>query len=177
VAYHKIRRREIEVEGKVVVVDNVTNDNDIRKVRDPWEVARRLGKVLEVCGEAAAVVVMEAKHIRHLDVTMFNEAFHKLCVPRKNVFGCHTQVKMRDLGRDGYHVSPHCVDILDKTYACSILGIPVPCPTQARDFFHPMQNREYEAAWPRIRENGGGRMRREDQEGTRSSNAIHGWRW
>ena len=74
-AYHRIRRREIEVEGKVVVVDNVTND--IRKVRDPWEVSRRMGKLLDVLEVAAATVVVEAKPIRHLDVTPFNGAFRR----------------------------------------------------------------------------------------------------
>ena len=39
-AFHRIRRGEIEVEGKVVVVDSVTND--VRKTRDPWEVGRRV---------------------------------------------------------------------------------------------------------------------------------------
>ena len=138
----------------MVVIDNITND--VRKVRDPWEVARRMGKVLDICGDAAAVVVTEVKPIRHLDVTPFNKELHKLYATREKVFGCHTQVRMRDLGRDGFHVSPHCADILDKTYSCAILGIPVPCPTPIWDFSHPMQQRDYEAEYPSAEESRGG---------------------
>ena len=174
-AYYRVRRGEIEVVGKIVVVDNITND--VRKVGDPWEVGRRLGKLLDVLEDAAAVVVVEVKPIRHLNVSPFNETIHKICLARDKVFGCHTQIRMYDLGRDGFHVAAHCGDIIDKTYAYALLGLPVPCPTQTRDFFHPMQDKEYEAAWPLMEENRGRRTRREDQEGTRSSSAIHGWRW
>ena len=65
-AYHRIRRKEIEVEERIVVIDNVTND--VRKVRDPWEVKRRMGKLMEVLEGAAATVVVEVKPMRQLDV-------------------------------------------------------------------------------------------------------------
>ena len=169
-AFHRIRRGEIEVEGKVVVVDNVTND--VRKVREPWEVTRRVGKLLDVLEKAAAVVVVQVKPIRSLDVTDFNKAIHRLCVSREGVFGCHTQITMRDLASDGFHVSPHCGDIVDKTYACAILGKPVPCPTPPEGFFHPWQSAAYEQEWPRVDEN---KSKQGGQERVR--NAIHGWRW
>ena len=167
-AYHRIRRGEIEVEGKVVVVDNVTND--VRKVQDPWEVQRRMGKLLDTLDSAAAVVVLETKPIRHIDVSPFNGMLHKLCVSRRNVFGCRTQIRMRDLGRDGFHVAPDCVDIVDKTYACALLGIPVPCPTPSGDFLHPEQTVRYRREYPRIGET-------EERGQERDLNAIHGWRW
>ena len=131
---------------------------------------RRLGKVLDVLEKAAAVVVVQVKPIRHLNVTQINGDIHRLCVSRDKVYGCHTQIRMRDLARDGFHVSPHCSDIIDKTYSCAILGIPVPCPTPCEDFFHPQQTRDYERAWPALK-----RGDREGQE--RERNAIHGWRW
>ena len=144
-AYHRIRRGEIEVEGKIVVVDNVTND--VRKVCDPWEVGRRMTKVLDALEGAAAVVAVQVKPIRHLDITPYNETLHHLCTTRKGVFGCHTQIRMDDLGRDGYHVSPQCADIIDRTYVRALLGAPVPSPTPPGDFFHPEQMREYTEAF------------------------------
>ena len=151
-----------------MVSDNVTND--VRKVRDPWEVQRRMGKVLDALEGAAAVVALQVKPIRHLDVTPYDESLHKLIKSRNNVFGCHTQIRMRDLGRDGFHVSPHCADIIDKTFSCAILGKPVPCPTPPEDFFHPGRMKRYEDEFPRVESRAG-----RGQE--RATYATHGWRW
>ena len=103
--YYKIRRREVEVADKVVVIDCTTND--IRKVQDPWEVARRMGKVLDALtdAKAAAVIGVETKPIRHINVAPYNEAMHRLYISRKKTYGCQTQIRVRDLARDGFHVN------------------------------------------------------------------------
>ena len=139
-AYHRIRRKEIEVEGKLVVVDNVTND--VRKVKEPWEVARRMGKLLDVLGDSAAVVAVQVKPIRHLNVNHVNRAIHRLCISRDKVYGCHTQIRMCDLARDGFHVSPHCGDIMDNTYAVRTgdSGDSGRFPDSPRGFLSPATN-------------------------------------
>ena len=129
-----------------------------------------MGKLLDSLDTAAAAVVLQTKPIRHLNVTPFNDMIHKLCVSRQRVFGCHTQIRMRDLARDGYHVAPYCMDVIDKTYACAILGKPVPCPTPDEDFSHHEQTVEYRKNFPRL---GGADKRGQDSD----RNAIHGWRW
>ena len=128
-----------------------------------------MAKLLDALDSAAATVVIEIKPIRHLDVTPFNRTIHDLCKPRQKVFGCRTQVTMRDLGRDGFHVSPYCADVIDKTFACALLGIPVPNPTLFQDFFHPEQTEGYRHEFPRISET--------DRSGRGGVTTIHGWRW
>ena len=131
--YNKVRNGEIDVKGKAVILDCMTND--VRRTTPP-EMARRTGMLLDIFEEAEteAVVVCEVKPIRHLDVRPFNEALHSLLSTRKGTFGCHTQIRMDHLARDGFRVSQRNAGIIDRTYACAIIGIPVPDPTPPEEF-------------------------------------------
>ena len=51
----------------------------------------------------------------------------------------------------------------ERTYACALLGIPVPCPTPFDQFVPENVRRSWEREWPEI---GGGRR----------LTADHGWR-
>ena len=164
-AFHMVRRKEVVVEGKIVILDNVTND--VRKAREPLEVARRMGRVLDALeeAEATAVVAVEIKPMRHINVIPHNESLHHLLVARRGVYGCHTQIRMEDLTHDGFHVKRDCAGIVDRTFAYAMMGNPVPRPSKKEDFVHPDQWRSAEE-YPEIRV-------RQD----RRAHPTHGWNW
>ena len=185
-ATRRVRRGEIEVQGVVVVVDTVTNDVRGTRARGrttPGEVAGRVSEligVLEGAG-ARAVVVCQTKPMRLVDVTGYNEAIHRGIVDRRGVYRVDTQVRMDYLARDGYHVLPACGGVIDRMYACAVMGVPVPCPTPREGFRHREQCSDFEREWPIAGEGGGdGRnvwRRREGERERGECGRVHGWKW
>ena len=80
-------------------------------------------------------------------------------------FGVRTQIRLDYLRTDGYHVRPEFAGTIDRTYACAILAIDVPCPTPPDQFVPTSVRRRWEADWPKV-----GRARGD-------SASHHGWRW
>ena len=58
------------------------------------------------------------------------------------------------LKADGFHIRPEFVSVIDRTYACAFLGIPVPYPTPFDEFVPASVRQRWEVEWPRL---GGGR--------------------
>ena len=112
---------------------------------------------------AASIVVCELKPMQVTDVTPFNKELSSYLRMQPGGFGCRTQIRMNYLKSDGFHIQPMYDSIVDRTYACAILGVPVPCPTPFDEFVPDHIRRRWETEWPRV---GGqvGQMR------------IHGWR-
>ena len=126
-ASDKVGRGEIEVEGKVVMVDCLTNNVRKRRGRPqatPGEVVDKMNNLIDllVSRRAAALVVCEVKPQRYSDVSPFNETLHHLYLA-KEVRGCRTRVELQHLDRDGFHVKQECSDVINKTYAYGIRGI------------------------------------------------------
>jgi hypothetical protein len=118
----------------------------------PAAVAEKLGDLLDSMREAQAVVVCETNPMWHVDVTPYNKAIHMECVDREGVHGCHTQTRLEHLARDGFHIRAAYTSVLEKTYACALLGIPVPCQTPPDHFGQEaaqMEQQEFEWEWPR----------------------------
>ena len=123
-ASSKVRRGEIKVGEKVVMVDCLTNN--VRKVKGrpqatPREVADKMDNLIDllISRRAAAVVACEVKPQRYSNVRPFNETLHHLYLA-KEARDCPTQVELQHLDRDGFHVKRECSDVIDKTYAYGI---------------------------------------------------------
>ena len=158
-AFHRVTKGEIDVRGAIVVVDNITND--IRGMRQrpaatPEEVVYqvdRLRKGLLAAG-AEAVIVAEVKPMQPVDVRPHNRHLNNylraLCAQGENVYGVMTQIRMNFLRQDGFHVGRQYDSVIDKTYACAIRGVPVPCPTPVDDFEPDHVRRRRYLDWPRV---------------------------
>ena len=103
---------------------------------------------------AGGVVVCEVKPMQTMDVTPHNSHLNDyLCKESRygrGGHGCRTQTTIDSLQPDGYHIKPEYDGILDKTYACAIIGVNVPCPTPISQFlpFHVRRRKDQE--WPRL---------------------------
>jgi hypothetical protein len=148
------------VEGKRVIVDVMTND--LRGTRGmarvmPEEVMDRVGKVVAAIKEKGAkeVAVCEAKPMSLLNVTPFTDLLKRRCLASK-IGWCQTQLGIGHLKEDGYHILPSFLQILDATYACAVMGVPVPHPTPTyRKWRHhelPEDRPRLENAWRRREE-------------------------
>ena len=131
--------------------------NDVRDTRarqgvTPMELADKLTILLDLLESRGALTatVCQLKPMRHVNVTPYNHAMHHEIVNRPGVFGCDTQIRMGSLARDGYHVLRAFSPIIDKTYACAVLSLPVPSPTPFFDFVHPDQQARFDKEWPRL---------------------------
>ena len=107
---------------------------------------------------AVGIVVCQLKPMQVTDVTPYNSLLDDYLREEKRSgqqgHGCRTQIHMDYLKADGYHIRPEYVSVIDKTYACAFLGIPVPYPTPFDGFLPDSVRRKWEAEWPRL---GGGR--------------------
>ena len=169
----------MDVKGAVVVVDCLTNE--VRGTRQRAavstdELVNRVDKlrwkILEA--GATAVIISEIKPMQCVDVTPFNSALHDYLLTLGGYgYGCATQIRLEFLANDGYHVRPQFSSIIDKTFACLIMEVPIPCPTPRDEFVPDHVRRKRDIDWPALR--GGGNV----QMGMRSEgqSRIHGWSW
>ena len=154
---------KVDISGAIVVVDSLTNDiRGSRKVTpaSPEELVHRVSRLRQglFAAGAAAVVICEAKPMRDVDVSQHNRLLSEFLENSgAGGYGCRTQMRMNYLKMDGVHFRPEFGSILDRTYACAILGIHVPCPTPLEDFVPEFVRRRWEREWPRIGRGGPGR--------------------
>ena len=168
-AFHRVARRNIDVRDAVVVVDNLTNNvrgTSTRKAASPQELVNcvdQLGGKLREAG-AKAVVLCQLKPMQLTNVTPYNELLDNYL---RNLgsggYGCRTQIRLEYLKTDGYHILPQYDSIIDRTYACALMGIPVPYPTPFNEFVPYHVRQRWEREWPRI--------------GVEGRTINHGWRW
>ena len=144
---------KVDIRGAYVILDCLTNN--IRHGFTPaeltYEVARVRG-ILKAKG-AADIVVCEIKPMAKIDVTPYNMELNDF-LKSVNGFGCNTQIRVWDLKEDGVHVKPDFGSVIDRTYACAIRGVPVPCPTPPEAFISLEIRRRWEMDWPRLRMGG-----------------------
>ena len=161
-AHRRTDRGEFQLEGAIVVVDNLTND--VRGTRgrsavSPQQLMRLVDGLRRkvMAAGAVAVVVCQLKPMQTTDVTPYNDLLD--CYLRREKergrdgFGCRTMIRMDSLKGDGYHLKPEFWSVLDRTYACAMLGIDVPFPTPWGDFAPSYVRQRWETEWPRL---GGG---------------------
>ena len=139
----------IDIRGTYVVIDCLTND--IRHGATPAELLLKVARTREEMkfAGAAEVVVCEVKPMELINVIPFNQELSDY-LRSVGGFGCNTQIRVCDL-RDGLHVKPDFETVIDRTYACAIRGVPVPCPTPPEGFISMELRRRWEAEWPRLR--------------------------
>ena len=139
------------MEGVRVIIDVMTND--IRGTRgqaqtSPLELTDRVGKVVAIVKEKGAkgMVVCEAKPMNLRDVTPFSDQLRRSCRERK-IGWCQTQLGVKSLKEDGFHILPSFLKTIDATYACAVMGIAVPHPTpKHQKWRHQLMERE----WPQV---------------------------
>ena len=144
----------MDVRGSLVVLDNLTNNargTHGRRADSPLELVHNLAKLrgrLKAAG-AGDTIVCQIKPMTHINVCPNNVALNDFLNSQVGGFGIPTQVRMRDIKVDprgnGFHVLPEIVSVLDRTYACAIRGLPVPCPTPMEDFLPEQIRRRWEA--------------------------------
>ena len=158
-AYRRIDRGEIDVEGAIVLVDDLTND--VRGTRQrpavtPPQLLRLVDNLRRrvMAAGAQAVTVCQLKPMQTVDVTPFNEQLCDYLRREKqrgrDGFGCRTQIRLDYHKGDGYHIRPDFSSVIDRTYACAFLGIEVPDPTPLDKFAPSSVRRQWEADWPRL---------------------------
>ena len=170
-AFFRVARDEIEVGGAIVVMDNLTNDvrgTRSRRAATPQELVDRVGKLRETMRGAAAIVTCAVKPMRDINVTQHNNLLSDF-LHAHGGYGCNTQIRREFLKDDGFHIRPQFTPVLNKTYACAIRGIDVPCPTPSEDFM-PIKD------WPYLGGNRGPVSGRESW-GWEGQNRVHGWGW
>ena len=151
----RVARGDIDVDGAVVIIDNITNDvrgTNQRRRATPDEVISRIDRLrrrLRAAG-AAAAIVCAVKPMQLVDVSPYNSLLNQYLGAQEegDGYGCQTQIRLEYLKADGFHIRPQFDPIVDKTYACAIMGINVPCPTPERDFVPAQVRRCWERNWP-----------------------------
>ena len=102
---------------------------------------------------AAAIVVCQIKPMQTTDVSPFNMCLNDYLRSEQDQgrggFGCRTQIKLDYLKSDGFHIRPQFDSIIDCTYACAFMGVPVPCPTPWDQFVPEFVRHRWEREWPR----------------------------
>ena len=163
-AYRRIDRGEISVSGGIVLIDNLTND--VRGTRNrpavsPEQLVQLVDNVRRraMAAGARAVVVCQLKPMQTTDVGPYNDFVDRYLRGEKERgrggYGCRTQIRLDFLKADGHHVKPEFGSVIDRTYACALLGVNVPFPTPWNEFTPNHVRQQWEADWPRLA--GGGR--------------------
>ena len=167
-AIRRVERREINIVGAKVIIDNLTNDvrgTRARPAITPHDLIRLVDqlrwRVME--GGAVGVVVCQVKPMMTVDVTPHNSLLDEYLRTEgrrgRGGFGCRTQVTLETLKPDGYHVMPQYEGVIERTYVYAILGIHVPCPTAIDQFIPPQLRRRRDIEWPKL---GGSRTQAQD---------------
>ena len=92
------------------------------------------------------VSVCQIKPMRHKDVSPFNCLLDDY-LRANGIPGCETQIKMENLRPAGFHILRQFDSVVDRTYACAILGVPVPCPTPSENFIPEHVRELYKKDW------------------------------
>ena len=155
-AYDRVEEGSLNVENAYVIIDNVTNNIRGGKKHYPEPpdlVSDRVAALRELilANSAKAVVVCELKPMKRVDVRYHSLRIHNYLVScGKGGFGCRTQIRMRYLRDDGFHIQPKFDSIVDRTYACALLGIHVPDPTPFDDLTPEYERRRWDKQYPRL---------------------------
>ena len=164
-AFSRVGRGEVDVRNAVVIIDVLTND--VRGTRQrpavsPEDLVWRVDMLRRRLREAGAKasIVCQLKPMEVADVTVYNTMLDDyLRAQGGQGYGCRTQVRRQYLKRDGFHILPQFDSIIDRTYACALLGWEVPCPTPHTDFAPESSRRRYRTEWPSlVRSDGGQRI-------------------
>ena len=104
-------------------------------------------------------------HNKHLDDFLFRLG--------GTGYGIRTQIRLDYLKADGFHILPQYGSVLDKTYACAVMKIDVPCPTPRNEFMPEHIRRRWRNEWPVVGRMGDNRS----ADRSEGPNQIHGWRY
>ena len=169
-AYDRLDRRQIDVRGATVYIDNLTNDvrgSRLNAAATPDELVYRLSRLRRgvLAAGAVAVVTCAIKPMQIVDVTPYNALVDE---------HLRSQIRLEHLKHDGFHVKPQFDSVIDRGYACAILGIYVPNPTGWKDFVPDSIKRRREKDWPKLPQRASAVGMGWWGEGMTAN--VHGWR-
>ena len=175
-AWNLVNSGKINVQGAIVVLDCMTNDargTTTRRAVSPHELVSHVACLIERlrAAGAASTIVCEIKPMEIVDVSPYNVLLNEYLLTEggsESSYGCRTQIRLDYLKRDGYHLLPQYESILDRTYACALMGVHVPCPTPFEEFTPFHVRRRWDAEWPSLGGNCWGAMR--------APSSDYGWR-
>ena len=152
-AYDKVER------GAIVIIDCLTNmvkETCSGPGQNPDELVWCVDRLRERLWAAAAaeIIICQIKPTLRLDVSHHNRALDAYLRSQMELdggHGCCTQIRLDYLRADGLHLKPQFFSVLNKTYACAIMGASVPDPTPYEDFTPMHVRRRWESEWPRLR--------------------------
>ena len=164
-ALHRVASGNLDVKDAYVVIDTLTNE--VRGTRQrpavsPEVLVQRVDRLRKrlIAAGAKATVVCQIKPMETADVTHYNallfdylQAEH---AEKGTGFGCWTQIRRSFLKLDGYHVGPRYASVIDRTYACALVGVHVPCPTPWDDFAPEYARRRRDIEYPSLVSGNGG---------------------
>ena len=177
-AFYRVARGDVDVREATVVIDNITNDvrgTQQKPAATPEDTVFRVDKLRRKLLEAGAkaVVVAEIKPMQWVDVRPHNRRLHYYLLSQgRDGHGISTQIRMNFLRNDGFHVRREFDYVIDGTYACAILGVPVPYPTPTTDFEPEFVRRQRHTEWPLINDAYAQSVRTYEGQ-----NRIRGWKW
>ena len=177
-AFHRVSRGDVDVRGATVLIDNITNDvrgTRQRPAMTPEETTFRVDRLRKrlLAAGAEAVIVAEVKPMQQIDVRPHNRHLHHyLRAQGRSGHGVQTQIRMEYLRHDGFHIGRQFDSVVDKTYACALLGVPVPNPTPVENFEPDHVRRRRDAEWPRLNYANAQMVRTNEGQ-----SPVHGWQW
>ena len=123
---------------------------------------------------AVAVITCAIKPMQIVDVTPYNALVDEHLRSQPGGYGCCTQIRLEHLKHDGFHVKPQFDSVIDRGYACAILGIYVPNPTGWGEFVPDSIKRRREKDWPKLPQRASADGMGWWGEGMTAN--VHGWR-
>ena len=177
-AIQRVRRLDIDVCNAKVVVDVLTNDvrgTRQRPAASPEELVERVDRLRRnlLAAGADGIVICQLKPMEVVDVTPYISVVHDYLQAQGGTgYGTSTQIRRNFLKPDGFHIQPQFAGVIDRTYACALMGIHVPDPTPWEDFAPDFARRRRNIDWPKLVRSGGG-----GQRGVFEGPQMHhGWR-
>ena len=179
-AFNRVGNGDVDVVNADVIIDVLTNDvrgTRQRSAASPEELVWRVDRLRRRLREAGAreTVVCQIKPMEVVDVTAHSVMIHDYLQAEiakgRTGYGCSTQVRRQFLKRDGYHIQPQYDSLIDRTYACAMLGFPVPEPTPLEELAPEYVRRRYHSDYPSLAR----RVERGQRVGFEGPRVNYGW--
>ena len=124
-AIQRVDRGAIDVRDTVTIIDNLTNDirgTKLRPSMTPERLVETVSQLRDSLKKAGVreTVICEVKPMMMKDVDPYNQRLSGYLRGQSQGLGYPTQIRLKHLKRDGFHVRYAFQGIIDQTYAGAI---------------------------------------------------------